>query len=71
MNPAYNCMLMPLAEYEEYMELSFHELSMCDAIFMLPDWKMSSGARQENCYAYIHGIQIIEKSERENGGEIE
>ena len=35
-------------EYEDYMTVCFAMLSICDVIFMLPDWAESDGAKVEH-----------------------
>lgn len=37
--------------YEEYMKLDLFLLDMCDAIYMLDNWKKSCGANREYGYA--------------------
>lgn len=36
-----------------------YELSMCDYIFMLPDWEESKGARMELFFALSYGIKVL------------
>jgi hypothetical protein len=34
-------------------------LSRCDAIYMLPGWEQSEGARSEYAHALLHGIEVL------------
>lgn len=47
-NPAkVNAQLPTDTTYEQYMDMSFTMLNMCDAIYMLKGWEMSKGAKEE------------------------
>jgi hypothetical protein len=46
-------------EWEDYMALDIAELTKCDAIYMLPDWQESNGARLELKIAKHLNKQII------------
>ena len=46
-------------EYEDYMSLDLQMLSKCDAIFLLRDWKNSSGAKREYEEANRLGLKIL------------
>ena len=46
-------------EYSDYMALDLLILSRCDAIFLLRDWKKSSGARLEYEEAKRLGLQVL------------
>lgn len=46
-NPAKNT----AENYKEYIDKGLAQLSECDAIVMLPNWKYSNGARLERKYA--------------------
>lgn len=51
-NPAkVNAQLPEGTTYEEYMNVSFCLLDMCEAIFMLDGWETSLGANREYGYA--------------------
>lgn len=43
--------------YEEYMDMSFTMLNMCDAIFMLDGWQKSCGSNRE--YGYALAMDMI------------
>ena len=45
--------------YDLFMELSFVMIEYCDAIYMLPDWKDSRGAKLEHQFAIEKGLEII------------
>jgi hypothetical protein len=51
----------PRATWEEYMALDIAELKKCDAIYMLPCWTSSQGARLEHAIARKEGLTIIEE----------
>lgn len=60
-NPAkINAKLPKNSKWRDYMIVSLAELSTADAIYMLPDWQESKGAKIEHEYAEKHGIIIIE-----------
>ena len=67
-NPALVNSNMPSdTTYEEYMNMSFAMLSMCDAIYMLEGWQKSCGANREYGYAYANDmIIILEDSKNEH-----
>lgn len=44
--------------HDEAMKLCFKELESCDAIYMLKDWKESTGAKMEHERAKELGIKI-------------
>ena len=51
-NPAkVNAQLPEDTTYEEYMEMCFCMLDMCDSIYMLKGWEKSCGANREYEYA--------------------
>lgn len=60
-------------EWNEYAEMLMHDLriiSLCDAIYMLADWKQSPGATAEHAYAKALGKEIryeVEVMDGENG----
>lgn len=52
-------------DYDEYLEIDLLMLRMCDAIYMLDDWKESNGARVERAAAVEYGLTVIDGSNRE------
>lgn len=60
LNPALVCSNMPQdATYEEYMQISFCMLDMCDTICMLPGHEQSNGARLELERARANHIEVL------------
>ena len=58
-NPAkVNAQLPEDTSYEEYMNMSFCMLDMCDGIYMLKDFEKSCGANREYDYA-LAKVMII------------
>ena len=45
--------------YKEYIDMGLCELMRCDAIYLLPMWGMSPGARLEHHYATTIGLKVI------------
>ena len=59
-NPAkVNAQLPEDTSYEDYMKMSFCMLDMCDAIYMLQDWKKSCGANREYGYSLAKDMIIM------------
>ena len=59
-NPAkVNAQLPEDTSYEEYMNMCFCMLDMCEAIFMLQGWSKSCGANRELGYALAKGMTIM------------
>ena len=49
----------PGLDYEDYMHVCLAMLDVCDAIYMLPDWGDSPGARRELKHAELEGKEIM------------
>lgn len=47
-------------DYDEYMELSFDLIAICDILCVLPGWKDSQGAKEEVAYASYARIPVVE-----------
>lgn len=45
--------------YSEFLLYDLHKIATCDAIFMLPDWSSSPGARTELCFARACKKEVI------------
>ena len=58
-NPAKVNAELPPMEWEEYMHISIAELSLCDAIYMLDNYRASLGAQRELGYALGAGMRIM------------
>lgn len=43
--------------YKDYIDMGLMELSKCDAIYLIPGWSYSRGARLEHHYAIIVGLK--------------
>lgn len=50
--------------YKEYIDLGLHQLSKCDAVYMLEGFRSSNGAIAEWAYANAVGLAINYDSER-------
>lgn len=50
---------IPDLEYEDYMKIDFAMLGICDAIYMLSDWKDSLGAIREFARAKDIGLHVM------------
>ena len=58
-NPARVNMNLPESTtHQEYMEVSFTLMTLCDTVYMMKGWDKSNGCRQEFEYASRHGISI-------------
>lgn len=53
---------------EDYLEMRIMLLKHCDAIYLLPDWRYSTGCNREYGYALAAGLTIID-AEKENKDE--
>lgn len=63
-NPAkVNANLPEDTTHKQYMDMSLTMLDMCDGIYMLRDWKMSDGAKEEFKYARRNNIHIMYEKE--------
>ena len=61
-NPAHANSYMPKdTTYEEYMNVSFCLLDMCDAIYMMKGWEQSLGANREYGYAWARDMIIMKE----------
>lgn len=49
------------AEWIDCMERDLPQLMTCDAVFALPGWRNSKGARIEVCVARAKGMEVIEQ----------
>ena len=49
--------------HEAYMQVCEAMIDRSDAIYQLPGWKESRGARHEYGYAYATGKKIVKRSE--------
>ncbi len=59
-NPAFvNSHLPEDLSYDDYMEISIAELNVCEAIYMLRNWKESKGAVTEHRFRSMNGLEII------------
>lgn len=59
-----------LLDREDWLEIDLKTLEKCDAIFMMPGWRKSEGARMEYARAKfleldIHGFDLNEEEEEE------
>lgn len=64
-NPAaVNSMLPEDTTYEQYMNMSFTMIDMCDALYMLKGWENSCGANREFGYALGQGKKISYEQEQ-------
>ena len=59
-NPAkLNDILGDNFEHDEYMQVCYRLIDLCDGIFLLDNWHDSIGARLERAYATIKDKKII------------
>lgn len=45
--------------HEDYLHICYAMIDICDAVYMLPDWQTSKGARMELQYAADHRKEIF------------
>lgn len=45
--------------YKEYIDMGLCELMRCDAIYFIPGWEESPGARLEHMYSIVTGRTIL------------
>lgn len=45
--------------YEDFMDGCISLLSVCNAIFLLDEWELSPGAKEEHIYAIEHKIPVL------------
>lgn len=67
-NPVYMCagLARDGFTYDDLMQIDIAALEVCDAVYMLADWKESPGARREHERAEELGLEIIyQEEERE------
>lgn len=65
-NPTWKPLGLP---YKQYIDMGLMELSQCDAIYLLSNWKDSKGARMEYIYALTVGLEE-RREERESNKHI-
>ena len=59
-NPAkINSFLPTTTTWEQYMEIDYKILDICNTIYMLNGWELSRGAKAEHQYAIDHDIDIM------------
>lgn len=46
--------------YERFMQMDFEILERCDAIFLIPNWINSPGAKRELKYALDNGVTVYD-----------
>lgn len=64
-NPAKINSFLPITTtWEQYMEIDYKLLDICDYIYMTKGWQNSKGANAELEYAKEHNIKIIYESEK-------
>jgi len=59
-NPVTLCSENDLTDWKECMQLCITELVKCDAVYLLPDWKESKGAKLEVHIAKKLNLKFVE-----------
>ena len=54
---------LPALRHKDYLHICFAMIDVCDAVYLLPDWKASKGARMERIYAEISRKVVLEEGE--------
>lgn len=49
-------------KWEDYIKVTITMLSTCDSIYMLQGWRESQGAREEELYAWVHNLEVIQQN---------
>ena len=49
--------------HEDYLHICYSIIDVCDAVFMLKDWRQSEGAKLERLYATTKGKVILYEDE--------
>lgn len=58
-SPLKVCATLPTQfTHEEYMQVCFKLIDLCDCVYMLKDWQNSAGAKAELAYARATGKKI-------------
>ena len=66
-NPAkFNSYLPNTTTWEQYMEIDYKLLDICDTIYMLNGWENSKGANAELDYAKQNNKMVVYQSDNEN-----
>lgn len=55
--------LPPIFTWPEFMDIDLTCLRNCDAIYMLPDWETSRGAKIEHAFAVSMNLPVIYEAE--------
>lgn len=59
LNPARLPEVFPGLKYQQYMRIDLVLIDFCDAIYLMPCWKISPGATREKRFAESLGKEII------------
>lgn len=51
--------------YEDYMQIDFVMIDLCDGIYMMDGWQKSRGANREFGYALAKGMKIMYEGKTE------
>ena len=49
-------------DYDDLMSMCYRAIDVCDTVYMLDDWHLSSGAKNEHEYALTHSKTVIYQS---------